>query len=104
MTKSAILENVSFNAEGYMSNPDEWNKEVAEALAGEEGILKLTPAHWKVLEFCRESAKETGMSPMLRVITHGTGMSPKEVFDLFPKSPSKKVARIAGLNKPPECI
>jgi tRNA 2-thiouridine synthesizing protein E len=103
MTTNPILDSISFDAEGYMSKPDEWNKEVAEALAAQEGI-QLTPTHWKVLEFSRLSAKETGQSPMLRVITNGIGMSPKAVFDLFPKSPSKRIARIAGLKKPPECL
>jgi sulfur relay (sulfurtransferase) DsrC/TusE family protein len=53
-------------------------------------IAELTPAHWKVIEWCRAHAVN-GRSPTLRQITEGTGISTKEMFALFPKGPAKKV-------------
>jgi TusE/DsrC/DsvC family sulfur relay protein len=99
-----ILSNVSFNEEGYMTNPNEWTKEIAIELALREGMLELTPLHWKVIEFCRESARSTGASPTIRTITSGAGVSTKEIFALFPKGPAKKVAKIAGLGRPDGCV
>ncbi len=38
--------------EGYLKNPDDWNRDLALVLADKEGI-NLTPEHWKVLDFLR---------------------------------------------------
>jgi len=95
---------VQVNEEGFMTNPAEWDREIAVELAKEEGIPELTDAHWKVIEFCRESAKTSGKAPTLRQITTGAGVSTKDLFALFPKGPAKKVARIAGLGKPEGCV
>ncbi len=95
---------VQVNDEGYMTNPAEWNKEIAVEIAKEENIADLTPDHWKVIDFCRTSAVTSGKAPTLRTITTGTGVSTKEMFTLFPKGPAKKVARISGLGKPEGCV
>jgi len=96
---------VQVNDEGFLSNPAEWNKDIAAVIASEEGVGELTPAHWKVIDFCRDASKNLGgKSPTLRQITTGTGVQTKELFGLFPKGPAKKVARIAGLGKPEGCV
>jgi tRNA 2-thiouridine synthesizing protein E len=96
--------NVQVNEEGYMTNPAEWTKEIAVEMAKEEGLVDLTPAHWKVIDFARQKAAENGASPTLRTITSNAGVTTKELFALFPKGPAKKVARIAGLGKPEGCV
>ncbi len=98
-----ILSTVAFDAEGYLENPADWTPELAEAIAAREGI-QLTEKHWQVIRFCREKAAETGKAPTLRQISLGTGIPTKELFQLFPKGPAKRVAKIAGLKKPEGCI
>jgi tRNA 2-thiouridine synthesizing protein E len=95
---------VEVNEEGFLVNPEEWNKDIAVAIASEEGIEELGENHWKVIEFCRESATENGAAPTLRQITSGTGITTKELFKLYPKGPAKKVAKISGLGKPEGCV
>jgi TusE/DsrC/DsvC family sulfur relay protein len=95
---------VQVNDEGFMTDPNEWNKDIAVELAKEEGIGELTPAHWKIIEFCRQSAEKSGAAPTLRAITTGSGVSTKELFALFPKGPAKKVAKVSGLGKPEGCV
>lgn len=95
---------VDVNEEGYLTNPNEWTKEIAVELAKEEGIPELTEAQWKIIDFCRQSAVTTGKAPTLRTITTGSGISTKELFALFPKGPAKKVAKISGLGKPEGCV
>lgn len=95
---------VQVNEEGFMTNPAEWDKDIAQELANEEGIGALSPAHWKVIEFCRRDAQASGKAPALRRITTAAGVFTKELFGLFPKGPAKKVARIAGLGKPEGCV
>jgi tRNA 2-thiouridine synthesizing protein E len=103
-TKSIAGKTVSVNDEGYMTNPAEWTKDIAVEIAKEEGIADLSDAHWKVIDFCRQSASGSGKAPTLRTITTGTGISTKELFALYPKGPAKKVAKISGLGKPEGCV
>ncbi|NMB53114.1 MAG: TusE/DsrC/DsvC family sulfur relay protein [Leptolinea sp.] len=103
-TKTIAGKTVQINEEGFMTNPAEWTKEIAVEIAKEEGIEELTAAHWKVIDFSRQSAASSGASPTLRTITNGCGISTKDLFTLFPKGPAKKVARIAGLGKPEGCV
>lgn len=95
---------IAFNEEGFMTDPNQWTKEIAEALAKQEDIEVLTGDHWKIIDFCRATGLATGKSPTLRQITTGTGISTKDLFALFPKGPAKKVAKIAGLGKPEGCV
>ena len=103
-TKMIAGKNVQVNEEGYMTNPAEWTKEIAVEMAKEEGLVELTPDHWKVIDYARQSAVQSGASPTLRTITSNAGVTTKELFTLFPKGPAKKVARIAGLGKPEGCV
>jgi len=97
-------QSIEVNEEGFMLNPEDWNKDIAAEIAQQEGIPDLTPAHWQVIEYCRQSAKDTGKAPTLRQITNGAGVSTKDLFALFPKGPAKKVAKISGLGKPEGCV
>ncbi len=103
-TKTIAGKTVQVNDEGFMTNPAEWTKEIAVEMAREEGIESLTDAHWKVIDYARQSAASSGASPTLRTITTGSGVSTKDLFALFPKGPAKKVAKIAGLGKPEGCV
>jgi dissimilatory sulfite reductase related protein len=96
---------VQVNEEGFMTDATEWNKDIAAAIAVEEGIPELTADHWKVIDWARETAKNTKWkSPTIRQMTTGTGVNTKQLFALFPKGPAKKVARVAGLGKPEGCV
>jgi dissimilatory sulfite reductase related protein len=100
----SLIETVALNDEGFLTNSDEWTKELAAEIARQEGIAELTEAHWNVIEFCRSNAESSGAAPTLRQITKGTGISTKELFALYPKGPAKKVAKISGLGKPEGCV
>ncbi len=95
---------IDFNDEGFMTNPDDWSKDIAEALAQEIGLSELTERHWKVIDFSRADYEEQGAAPGLRRITKMGGVPTKELYKLFPKGPAKKIARVAGLGKPTGCI
>ena len=95
---------VEFDEEGFMVNPDEWTEAIAEALARDIGLDTLEVSHWRVINFCRSDFKETGEAPTLRRITKVGGVPTKELYQLFPKGPAKKVALVSGLGKPHGCI
>jgi len=96
--------NVAMDADGFMTNPGEWTPEIAEALAKEEGLSPLTEKHWQVINWVRAETAKTGEFPSLRGITKRSGVDTKEIYELFPKGPAKKIARIAGYPKPKGCI
>lgn len=88
----------------FLNDPNAWTRDVAQEMAREEGIETLTEAHWQIIDFCRQEGLAEGRAPSLRAIVAGTGVAMKELFNLFPKSPDKKVARIAGLRMAKRCI
>ena len=103
-TKEFAGKTIQVNDEGFMTDPSEWDKDVAVAIASEEGIADLTDDHWTVIEYCRQVGVESGTAPTLRNITKGAGVPTKQLFGLFPKGPAKKVAKISGLGKPEGCV
>lgn len=95
---------IEFDEQGFMADYSQWDKDVATALAEEIGINELTDRHWQVIEFCRSDFETQGDAPTLRRITQQADVPTKELYQLFPKGPAKKVAYVAGLKKPSGCI
>ena len=89
--------------EGFMTEYDEWDEDLAKALAANIGI-ELTEAHMAAIRFLRTDYKENGVTPTLRRVTNEGGIPTKELFNLFPKKPAKKMAYIAGVPKPAGCV
>jgi tRNA 2-thiouridine synthesizing protein E len=94
---------IDVDHEGYMTNHTQWNRDVAAALARQEGI-ELTPAHWKVLEFIDKDFREKGVVPGMRRMNKIGGIATKDLYTLFPNGPIKKAAKIAGYAKPVSCV
>jgi TusE/DsrC/DsvC family sulfur relay protein len=95
---------LAFDEDGFMADYSQWNQDVASELASEIGIDPLTDRHWLVINFCRSDFEEQGEAPTIRRITAASGVPTKELYQLFPKGPAKKVAYVAGLKKPTGCI
>ena len=95
---------VELNDEGFFLHPEQWNEEMVPELARREGITELSDAHWTVIRFMRRTYLEQGTGPTVRVLGKTSGVSVKELYQLFPKGPAKVAARIAGIPKPRGCI
>lgn len=96
--------NVAVDAEGFMTDPSQWTPQIAEAMAVEEGIAPLNEKRWQVINWVRQEAAASGEFPSLRSISKRSGVDTKEIYELFPKGPAKKIARCAGYPKPKGCI
>jgi TusE/DsrC/DsvC family sulfur relay protein len=94
---------VHVNEEGFLTEFDEWDEELAVVLAEQIGI-ELTDAHWKVIRFVRDDFKAQGETPTTRRVHVVGGIPVKEQFALFPKKPGKKMSYIAGVPKPHGCV
>jgi tRNA 2-thiouridine synthesizing protein E len=96
---------LAVNEEGFLTDPSQWDKQVAEVLAkAAEGIDNLTPEHWAVIEFIRNHFLETNLAPMVRSICRTTGLPLRRIYELFPSGPAKGACKIAGLPKPDGCV
>jgi len=95
---------IEVDTEGYLENAAQWNEDVAKEIAKEEGLAELNEQHWKVINFMHKEYDEKGTGPSIRKLTKESGVSTKELYQLFPKGPAKKAARIAGIPKPKGCI
>lgn len=102
--KTIAGKTIEVTDEGYLVNPNDWDQEIAKELAAEEGIAELSEQHWKVIDFLRKDFQERGSVAGVRRLNRVAGISTKELYELFPHTPIKKAAKIAGLPKPTSCV
>jgi TusE/DsrC/DsvC family sulfur relay protein len=95
---------VALNDEGFFIKPEQWTEAMAPELARRDGIDELNDRHWTVLRFMRAEYFDKGTGPTVRALGKTSGVTIKELYQLFPKGPAKVAARIAGIPKPRGCI
>lgn len=95
---------------GFLRHHEDWRREVAEALASEEGIT-LSAAHWEILNLLRDYYRQYDSSPAMRALVKYCRIHLGEekgrsayLMKLFPGSPARLGSRIAGLPKPANCL
>lgn len=93
---------IELTDEGFLSNPSEWNKDVAITLAKEEGI-ELTDKHFEVFDYLRDQHAAGTVLTIRRVGKSGI-VDIKGLYDLFPGGPLKKSSKLAGIPKPTSCV
>lgn len=101
---------IQTDPEGYLAHLDEWNEEIAQALADRDG-LALGDQHWQIIRFMRDYFMEYGTAPNLRILQKvlkeqvgDAAADKKYLFTLFPYGPAKQGARYAGMPKPTGCV
>lgn len=99
-----------FDEEGYLLNLEDWNEALADDIAKQEG-LSLTPEHWEIIHLLRRFYEQfevsPAMRPLVKAVTKDLGVDKgKSIYlmKLFPGSPPKLAAKIAGLPKPANCL
>jgi TusE/DsrC/DsvC family sulfur relay protein len=103
-TETLAGSTVEVDAEGFLTDPAQWNEEIAAAIARENGIVELTSRHLQVVNYMRETYLRTGQAPSIRTLGKESGVPIKELYTLFPKGPAKLAAKIGGIPKPRGCI
>jgi tRNA 2-thiouridine synthesizing protein E len=101
---------IAVDKEGFLVNLDDWNRQVAEQLASNEHIA-LTQQHWEIIDLLRQFYQQFELAPAMRPLVKYIGLQlGKEkanslyLLQLFPGSPAKLAAKIAGLPKPDNCL
>ncbi|MGU9956699.1 MAG: TusE/DsrC/DsvC family sulfur relay protein [Arenicellales bacterium WSBS_2016_MAG_OTU3] len=96
--------------EGYLANLSDWNLEICEVMAKEDGC-EMNENHRQVVNFLREYYEEYQVAPAVRVLTKAIGKklgkdkgNSKYLYELFPYGPAKQACKYAGLPKPTGCV
>jgi tRNA 2-thiouridine synthesizing protein E len=94
---------IAANANGYLENLEDWNEDVAKAIAEVEKVT-LTEKSWDLINYLRdEYLNNGGNQPNDRNIVKamsdkwGEKIEAKALYELFPMQPSKQATKIAGL-------
>jgi len=95
---------IELDEDGFIVEPDQWSEELVLAFAKTEDVPVVTEEHWKVIHYLRDYFKQFGIAPMIRKLCKDTGLSLKEIYDLFPSGPAKGACKLAGLPKPTGCV
>ena len=96
--------------EGYLLELSDWNEAVASQLAQDERI-DLLDEHWTLIHLVRAFYEKFEVAPAMRPLVKqvreqlgaekGTSIY---LLKLFPGSPAKLLAKIAGLPRPTNCL
>jgi tRNA 2-thiouridine synthesizing protein E len=93
----------SFDAAGFLLDPGTWDEALAVKMASALG-LTLSDDHWTVLRWIRQDFLATGASPNVRRVAGGSGVGTRRMYELFPRTPGKTAAMLAGVPKPIGCV
>ncbi|CAM3650049.1 TusE/DsrC/DsvC family sulfur relay protein [Parendozoicomonas haliclonae] len=104
------LKTPELDNDGYLVHLSDWNEQTADNLARDENIT-LTPEHWEIIHIIREFYDTFELSPSQRPLVKFVKerLGPEKgnsiyLMKLFPGSPAKLIARIAGLPRPTNCF
>jgi len=103
--------NLPTDNDGFLLHLTDWEPDVAEYFAGQDGIT-LTREHWAIIIFLRRYYEAQKKTPGMRALVKHLGdiLNDKEkanshyLHQLFPKGPAKQASRLAGLPKPARCL
>lgn len=82
---------------GYLSNQEDWDEEIAKALALEEGLAALTSEQMDIIRFMRKYYFANHVFPMLNQVCRLAHQPKQCVSSLFVNP--EKAWKIAGLPK-----
>ena len=104
MTTTTIAgHEVDVNEEGFLTEPAQWDEELAPELARRSASSSPTRTGASSAS-CATTTPPQGETATLRRVSTRTGTPVKELFVLFPGKPAKKMAYVSGLPKPKGCV
>lgn len=88
---------ITFDKDGFMTDPDMWDEDVALTIAKQFGIERLSPKQHEIILFMREYYAKFHYFPILNYVCKHVHQPGKCVFDQFN---NPEIAwKIAGLPK-----
>jgi TusE/DsrC/DsvC family sulfur relay protein len=106
MTITVNGQTLATDNEGFLLDPADWSREAAEHIAQIMNI-KMTEAHWVVINFVREHFEQSQSVPearhCLKALRESLGQDKatrKFLYSLFPYGYGQQACKIAGMRKP----
>jgi tRNA 2-thiouridine synthesizing protein E len=100
----------SLDKDGYLVQLADWNEAVAQQLAQNQGI-ELADEHLTLIHLVRAFYEKfevaPAMRPLVKLVREQLGEDKGNsiyLLQLFPGSPAKSLAKIAGLPRPANCL
>ena len=94
---------IATNDNGYLDDVQEWNEDVAKTIAALEEV-EMSDKHWDVVNYLRDehisnNANEPNERTIMKEMGKKWGSKPssKDMYTMFPGTPSKQGRKIAGL-------
>lgn len=94
---------ITLGPNGFMINFEDWDEEVAQVLASQEGV-ELLACHWTTMRFVRDYFKLFEIPPSPQVLIreigaelHSYRCTHRTLRALFPDGGCKQACRLAGL-------
>lgn len=101
---------VGLDDEGYLLDPEQWDNDVAVALADTIAV-DMTEQHWEIVHMVRNHFEDHQSVPELRRVLqklrqiHGKEIATRKyVYNLFPYGFGQQACKIAGMRKPLKLI
>ena len=95
------INQIEVDQDGFLSNLNEWNEEVAAALAAHEGIHFLNKSKMEILNYLRQYFQKNHSFPILRYVCKKISATSADCITKEFIDPMK-AWKIAGLPKPPQ--
>lgn len=100
MPSATTIPSELFDEDGLVRDFTSWSESLAETLARDEGIGRLTEAHWKIIHAMREHYARLGVAPVMHRVCQAAGIERQQVNELF--GYCLVAWRVAGLPNPGE--
>ncbi|MDZ7662437.1 TusE/DsrC/DsvC family sulfur relay protein [Thiohalophilus sp.] len=94
---------LNLDGEGFLLDRDDWSEEVAKELAKQDEI-EIDDQIMDLIHQARHMYEEDGVVPPIRKFAKQTGVSSKELYDIFKRGPMKLICKWGGLPKPTGCV
>ena len=65
---------IEIDEDGFIQEPEKWNKEVAEDLAKVEQAYPMGGDHWKLVNYLRDNNLKYEIAPPIRMLVKQTGI------------------------------
>ena len=95
-----LIPPTNLDGDGYLLSPYHWTPEVASVLAQQQGLETLSSEHWRIIHCLRDYYLEFGIPPPVNMLCKETGLTLRQIYNLFPAGLNNSAIKLAGLPKP----
>ena len=97
---SLTIDANQFDEYGLLKDAQAWSEPLAQVIASDIGVGRLTDAHWLIIYTLRDHYARHGVAPVMHRVCQEAGIERRRVNDLF--GYCLNAWRVAGLPNPGE--